>query len=279
MEPSSTGRDEVRRRLEAACAYAREAGEYTLGHFRRKGLEVRAKGDGTAVTQADRGAEELIRAAVKRDFAGDGILGEEFGESVGTSGYRWVLDPVDGTTSFVHGVPLYGTLIAVETMENGKPRSVAGVIHMPAMGETVYAGEGSGAWHIAGPGASAQPARVSATRTLGDAMLLTTAIDYFAKAGRRELYLDLVSRVKHTRGWSDCYAHLLVATGRADAVIEPWLHPWDIAPMTIIMREAGGRHTDWAGVETAHSRSGLTTNGAVHDELLALLGEAAMGRG
>lgn len=258
----------VRVRLEAALEFARAAGELTLGFFGGTGFEVSTKRDGTQVTTADRGAEGLLRERIGAGFPGDGILGEEFGETASGNGWRWVLDPIDGTVSFVHGVPLYGTLVACEL--DGVSR--VGVIHLPALGETVYASEGCGAWHVGGSGAEPVRAGVSGTGCMGEAMLCTTSFGYFAEAGVEASLGELHSRFGKTRGWSDCYAHVLCTTGRVDAVVEPVLHPWDIAPMQVIYPEAGGRISDWRGRRGSRYPTGVASNGVFHDELIGLLG-------
>jgi len=253
-------------RLRFAIETARAAGERTLRLFDTPALAVDTKQDGSVVTEADRDAERFLREEIGSAFPEDGILGEEFGEREGTSGYRWILDPIDGTRSFVHGVPLYGTLVAVER----ERRSVAGVIRMPALDETVYAARGEGAWRQKG-GDDPVPARVSGVAALERAMLCTTAFDYFASGGREAIWFELARACGATRGWSDCYAHVLLATGRVEAVVEPEIKPWDIAPMTVIVEEAGGMCTDWSGVVTAYSPRALATNGLVHEAVLWLL--------
>ena len=257
----------IQQRLDAALEFARAAGELTLGFFGGSGFEVSTKRDGSQVTTADRGAETLLRERIEAAFPDDGILGEEFSEKVSGNGWRWVLDPIDGTVSFVHGVPLYGTLVACEF--DGQTR--VGVIHMPALGETVHASTGRGAWHVSRPGAEPMRARVSGTGDIGKAMMCTTSSGYFQQAGTEASLGDLYSRFGNTRGWSDCYAHVLCATGRIDAVVEPMLHPWDIAPMQVIYPEAGGRITDWRGRCGSHHPTAVATNGRFHDELVALL--------
>lgn len=253
--------------LEAALAFAREAGELTLGYFGGSAFEVTKKRDGTEVTTADRGAEELLRNRIEAAFPEDGILGEEFDEKASSSGWRWVLDPIDGTFSFVCGVPLYGTLVACEF--GGQTQ--AGVIHMPALGETVYASEGGGAWHVPSIGDTPVPARVSAMAELRGATVCTTSHDYFAQTKLESALRLIYERAGHTRGWSDCYAHLLAATGRIDAVVEPVLHPWDIAPMQIIYPEAGGAVSDWSGRTGSQHATGVAGTPGVHAELVGLL--------
>lgn len=257
----------VAARLQGAIEFARDAGGLTLRSFGGQGLDVERKRDGSEVTAADRQAEQRLRALIAEAFPGDGVLGEEFGETRSQSGWRWVLDPIDGTTSFVHGVPLYGTLIACE--HGG--RTLAGVIHMPALGETVYASAGAGAWHVPAGGGQPRRARVSSVATIAEAMMCTTSFGYFRQAGLADAMGPLFERFGRTRGWSDCYAHVLCATGRIDAVVEPVLNPWDIAPMQVIYAEAGGRTSDWAGRPGAYNPNGIATNGLIHEELLGLL--------
>src|SRR5262245_49529007 len=182
---------EIAERLQFAVEIAREAGDGTLRYFRRSDLAVERKADQSPVTAADRGAEELLRKRIGERFPDDGIIGEEFGEKVGQSGFQWILDPIDGTKSFIHGVPLYTTLVAV--LENAEPR--IGVIHAPAVGETVYAAVGSGCWYLSG--ASAQPVRacVSDIGTLREALVLTTELKSFAD-NRRSDALDLFLRLQ-----------------------------------------------------------------------------------
>ncbi|MDQ7013478.1 MAG: inositol monophosphatase family protein [Planctomycetota bacterium] len=267
MQDTDSLANATQQRLDTALEFAHAAGELTLGFFGGSGFEVSTKHDGSPVTTADRGAETLLRERIEAAFPGDGILGEEFGEKASGNGWRWVLDPIDGTVSFVRGVPLYGTLVACEY----EGQTQVGVIHMPALGETVHASAGQGAWHVAGPGAEPTRARVSGTVDIGKAMMCTTSFGYFQQAGTEASLGELYSRFGKTRGWSDCYAHVLCATGRIDAVVEPVLHPWDIAPMQVIYAEAGGRITDWRGRSGSQYPTGAATNGRFHDELVGLL--------
>lgn len=254
-------------RLREAIAFARSAGELALGYFGGSAYTVDLKRDGSEVTTADRNAEERLRKLIGEAFPGDGVLGEEFGESPSATGWRWILDPIDGTASFVHGVPLFGTLVACEF----EGRTLAGVIHMPALGETVYASEGCGAWHV--PRLHGPPSRAAVSRvmSLDRAMACTTSFDYFRHAGVEDALAAVHQGFGSTRGWSDCYAHVLCATGRIDAVVEPVLHPWDIAPMQVIYPEAGGRATDWRGRSGAYHPNGIATNGLIHDQVLQLV--------
>ncbi len=267
--PPDVSNPEVSYRLARAIECARAAGEVTLGYFQTDRFEVETKRDGTAVTTADRDAERLLRRLIAEAFPSDGIVGEEFGEHKGTSGYRWILDPIDGTASFVCGVPLYGTLVAVERGEE----VVAGVIHMPALDEMVYAGVGGGAWHMAGK-REPRRARVSGVKTLGEAVVCMTGWEYFAKTGREDVLPRLGAKSGKLRGWSDCYAHVLVATGRAEAVVEPLVQVWDVAPALVVMREAGGRFTDFQGQGCVRSGNGVLSNGPVHDEILQVVADS-----
>ena len=258
----------LKRRLEFAVAIARKAGELTLEYFRQEGLAVDRKSDDSPVTVADRKAEELLRAKIAETYPEDAILGEEFGEVDGTSGYRWILDPIDGTKSFIHGVPLYGTLVAVEHGGEG----VVGVIMIPASEECVYAAKGQGAWYTRGTAAPVE-ARVSSCRRLAEGLFLTSEVICFDEVGRQEAYARLQSAARLTRTWGDCYGFMLVATGRAEVMIDPYLNLWDAAALQPIIEEAGGSFTDWKGRPTIQSGEAVATNGAIRDEVLAITRE------
>ncbi len=242
--------------LEFAIHTARLAGDQTLRAFHEQAFDRETKRDGSIVTSVDRATEQHIRHLCERAFPHDGMLGEEFGEADSNSGRRWIADPIDGTISFAAGVPLYGTLLALEA--DGHSR--VGVIHMPALQETVYAAEGLGTWRLAPHLRAPQQVRFRACPALDQAIVCAT--DPAALT-------SLAGRAAICRGWSDCYAHVLAATGRVDAVIEPVVASWDIAPMTIIHREAGGRCTDYSNVETAHGGRCIVTQGSIHADLLA----------
>ena len=255
-------------RLELALEAARAAGGVTLQFFQGDQLGTVTKGDGSPVTEADKGAERVLRAAIEEAFPSDAIVGEEYGEKAGDSGYRWILDPIDGTVSFVHGVPLYGTLVGV--YKGDEP--VVGVVHMPALSETVFAARGGGAWWIPGPGQDARPARLSDTSDLAESMLVTTSLEYFDPGSGAAVYARLREACKRMRGWSDSYAHVLLATGRCDAVIEPTIKPWDIAPMACILGELGGHMVDWQGAARLDGGNAVLTNAHLRDAVLGVLG-------
>jgi histidinol-phosphatase len=253
------------KRLEVAVRLAREAGDITLEYFRREDLKVERKGDDSPVTIADRRAEEHLRAGIAAAFPDDAILGEEFPDQPGTSGFRWILDPIDGTKSFIHGVPLFGTLVGVE--QDGECR--IGVIHIPALDECAYAATGQGAWYVRGS-SEPRPARVSTCRTLADALFLTSEVRSFDEHGRREMYDRLQSVARLSRTWGDCYGYLLVATGRAEVMVDPIMAIWDAAALKPILEEAGGTFTDFEGRATIHSNEGVATNGHLLREVLAI---------
>lgn len=277
--------DALQHRMIAARRIALEAARLTLRWFpgptvggvransaSRGTLTQDIKGDGSPVTIADRSAETLVRERLAAEFPHDGVLGEEFGEHAGTSEFRWVVDPIDGTVSFVHGVPLYGTILGLE--KDGSP--VGGVIVMPALNELIWGAIGLGAWHeleldAAGQARTSTSARVSKTSRLSDATVVTTSLDYFEKAHVGELYPRLQKACAVTRGWSDCYGLVLVATGRADASVEPLMKPWDICGAVAIIEEAGGRCSDCAGHRRVTSGNAVVSNGVLHDQLLAVV--------
>jgi histidinol phosphatase-like enzyme (inositol monophosphatase family) len=244
--------------LEVALEAAQAGGARTLAYF-NAGTAVEWKGDGSPVTAADREAERAMRAVIGRAFPTHAILGEEEGETAGTAPYRWIIDPLDGTRTFVRGVPLYGTLVGVEV--EGEP--VVGVVHLPALGETVAAARGEGCtWN-------GRPCRVSAVDRLDQALLLVT--DERVARARSGAYDRLVARTALQRTWADCYGYALVATGRAEVALDPIMNVWDCAALLPIVAEAGGRFTDWRGRPTIHGGEAVATNGRLHAEVLGLL--------
>ncbi len=261
----------VHARLNFAMVLADEVAGRIMRVYRPTGVRFDTKSDGSPVTVADRDAEAHIRARVERLFPGDAFLGEEFGESPGKTDFRWIVDPIDGTRAFVHGVPLFGTLIGIE--RHG--RMVAGVLNLPALmgGEMLYAATSEGCWHRVGEGPP-QRARVSSVATLSESMVCMTAPADLHRAGMGASFERLASSAKGLRGWSDCYAFALVATGRAEASIDVKVAPWDVAALIPILTEAGGTITDFAGHTGIAGTNCLTTNGRVLPELLAILNQA-----
>ncbi|MBM3940294.1 MAG: hypothetical protein FJ318_05280 [SAR202 cluster bacterium] len=265
---------ELRERLDLAITLALEAGDSTLPYFQVE-VAVEQKADGSPVTMADRGAEQLLRKRLAVAAPDDAIVGEEFGSKEGTSGYTWYLDPIDGTQAFVRGVPLYGTMIGIER----GAEAVAGVIAFPALREIVFAAKGMGAWHAArlplglkgSQVPSARPARVSATSSLAEAMFSCTSPRLFHEAGLDDAYRRIIGATGSSRGWSDCYGHYLVATGRIDVMADVRMHVWDNAPLKPIVEEAGGRFSDLRGGPSIHGDSAITSNGTLHEAVLSLL--------
>ena len=245
--------------LEFAVAIAREAGSLTLDLFRRPDVEVEGKEDGTPVTAAYRGAERLLRDRIGNAHPQDAVVGEEEADTGGTSGRTWVLDPIDGTQSFVHGVPLYANLIALED-EHGP---AVGVINIPALDECVWAGRGLGCF------VNGEPTRVSDRSDLRGACIVTSGVDYWPSAATLD---EFVGRGAVIRTWGDAYGYVLVATGRAHAMVDPIVNRWDVAPMLTIFPEAGGVFTDLSGAVTAEGGDALATNRGLADQILALVG-------
>lgn len=250
--------------LEFAVDLARRAGKTTLDHF-QSGLQVEKKPDGSPVTAADRSAEQLIRDAIEARFPSDGVVGEEYGTVRPEADRRWIVDPIDGTRSFVRGVPLYGVLIALE--ERGD--AILGVLHFPALdGETVFAAKGSGCWW------NGTRCGVSEVSDVGAALVLTTDLERLGDR-YREGWRALRRAAAFARTWGDCYGHALVATGRAEAMVDPKMSVWDAAALKPIVEEAGGVFTDWSGRRTHDGGSAVSTNAALADVARSLLGAGA----
>ncbi len=251
-------------RLTAAVELARLAGQSTLQHFCRD-VAVERKGDNSPVTIADKQAEELIRSKLMESYPDDAILGEEFGQQPGTTGYQWIIDPIDGTKSFISGVPLYSTLLAV--LKEGKV--VIGIIYIPALDEMVYAAKEYGAWHVVSA-AQPIPCRVS-SRSLDSGTFLASQFDLFRKKGAESGLRRLESEAYIARTWGDGYGYLLVATGRAELMVDPVANSWDLAAPQIVIEEAGGLFTDWTGANTAFGGCGIGSNKICHPRALELL--------
>ncbi|HXE79391.1 MAG TPA: histidinol-phosphatase [Vicinamibacterales bacterium] len=245
--------------LDFAVQAAWIAGRRTLAHFQTN-VAIDYKADQSPVTIADRSAEQELRELIASRFPDHAILGEEFGEEVVSSPYRWVLDPIDGTQSFVRGVPLYGVLVALEI--EGAPR--VGVAHFPALNETVAAATGLGCWW------NGRRAAVSATAALEDAAVgYSDARTLYDRLGERWVALQRGTRVQ--RGWGDCYGHCLVATGRLDVMLDPVMNPWDCSALIPILQEAQGTFTDWRGEVTTSGGDAFSTNGRLFSSVLASL--------
>ncbi len=236
------------------------AGRRTLAYF-NTGVVPDIKEDNSPVTIADREAETVLRERIRRTFPTHAILGEEEGEDSATKGaaVRWIVDPIDGTKAFVAGVPLYGVLVGVEV----EGIASVGVIYLPATGDMIAARTGGGAtWN-------GRPCRVSDVSDLSQALVVTSSIRRCQ--ARSSAFETLAKRTRLQRTWGDAFGYALVATGRAEMMLDPAMKPWDCAPMLPILTEAGGRFSDWRGNPTIHGADAFGTNGALYDEVLTLL--------
>ena len=247
--------------MEAAIAAARAGGEIALGHF-RVGVAVETKADRSPVTEADRACERRIVEMLLSDFPDYGVCGEEFGEEAGRTPKRWIIDPIDGTKSFVRGIPFFATLIALE--EDGEV--TVGVVHAPATGELLYAKRGEGAYDEDG-----KRLRVSEIDRLSAAMVSFGGLKIFQRAGRWKAFERLVQATARQRGYGDYLGSAAVIRGWSEAMLELDVKPWDLAPLKILVEEAGGKLTDFSGEPTIYGGSAVVTNGRIHDAVLEIL--------
>src|SRR5262245_36058401 len=248
---------EWRVRYEKAIEAARQAGQLALRYF-DSGTAVEWKQDRSPVTIADRDAESLLRTALLGAFPDDGFLGEESGEKPGTSGFRWIIDPIDGTRSFVRGIPLWATLVGLEY----KDEQIAGVADVPALGHTYRALRGDGCYR------NDRRLRVSDVATLSESLLFYSSPSWFVKAGRERTYLDLAALTQRQRGFGDYYGFVLLAQGSGEIMLDYGVNIWDVAALRPIVEEAGGKFSDWAGPPTVERPAVLPTNGRLHAEVL-----------
>lgn len=253
-------------RLAAAVETVFRAGRSTLALFETP-FNVEIKSDDSPVTMADKRAEEIVREELGRRFPGETILGEEQGLT-GAGDDRWVVDPIDGTKSFVCGVPLYATLLSYEVA--GEP--VLGVCYIPPLEMMFYAERGQGAF------LNGRPIRVSPAKDLRGTVVCTASFHRLTATGMGEGYAKVAEKAMATRTWQDAYGHMLVASGRTVAMVDPTVSRWDISAVVPIVEEAGGRCTRadgrsvWETTDAAGHHQMVSTNSAVHDELLADLG-------
>lgn len=242
--------------LELALSLADDADAITLKHFQSTSLQVRTKVDMTPVSEADEAVERMIRERLASERPGDAIIGEEFGSTEGAR--RWIIDPIDGTKNYVRGIPVYATLIALE--ENGT--LLAGVVSAPALHRRWWASRGAGAF------CNAKRIHVSKLATIEESHLTYDSITDFDEHGGTEGFLALTRRCTRARGFGDFWIHMLVAEGAVEIAIEPKVATWDMAPIQLIVEEAGGRFTDVRGHARFDGGSGVSTNGLVHDAVL-----------
>jgi histidinol-phosphatase len=247
-------------RYEAAVDITCRASRRALGYF-DAAVAVEWKHDQSPVTVADRETEQELRTALGDQFPGDGFLGEEYGDTPGSTGFRWVLDPIDGTRSFVRGIPLWATLVGLEY----KDEQIAGVVAAPALGHTWHALRGHGAFR------DDRPIRVSEESSLGQSILFYSSLSWFVKAGKQEVFLELVRRTQRQRGFGDFYGFVLVAQGSGEVMAEHGVHSWDVAAIKPLVEEAGGRFSDWDNTPTIHRPDVIASNGHLHDAVLRIL--------
>jgi histidinol-phosphatase len=248
--------------LDFATQLAYRAGRLTLGYF-NTGLRPDYKADDTPVTAADRAAEEFIRGEIEKNYPTHAILGEEFGVASPPEGasFRWIIDPIDGTKSFMRGVPLYGVLIGLEI--EGEVR--VGACYCPGTDEMLTGADGLGAWW------NGRRAQVSQVNSFERACVCMTTQHSFAKTGRAAAWDRLQKAAYMVRGWSDAYGYLLVATGRAEVMLDPVMAIWDCGPFPPIFREAGGYFGSWSGKPGHIYNEAIACNAALQPELLKLI--------
>lgn len=252
--------------LDLALRLADAADAITLARFEASDLAVNSKPDMTPVSDADLACERELRALLSAERPEDAVLGEEFGGTVSFRGRQWVIDPIDGTKNYVRGVPVWATLISL--LIDGRP--VLGVISAPALARRWYAAEGTGAWRTFAEG---EPTRlgVSQVRDLGDSSLSFSSLSGWTERGLRDSFLALTERTWRLRAYGDFLSYCLVAEGAVDIAAEPEVSLWDLAALSCLVAEAGGRFTSLAGAEGPHGGNAVATNGLLHEEVLAAL--------
>ena len=260
LELMNAKQQELRELLEFTKTIAFEAGQLTLGYFGRS-IDTDFKRDDSPVTIADKEAEALMRERIEASYPQHGVLGEEFGESNSGASHRWIIDPIDGTKSFMRGVPLYGVLVGLEI----DGRIEAGAAYFPALNELVYAATNEGCY------LNGRRCFVSQTQDLNRAFVSFTDVQSFTKYNRTEAWERVKAATYYRVGWSDAYGHMLVATGRLDIMLDPIMNPWDCGPFPVLLREAGGYFGDWSGEEDIYANEALSTTKTLLPEVLTLL--------
>ena len=259
--------DGVRADLAVALELAKRADVITLDRFGALDLRIDTKPDLTPVTDADEAVEAQLREILAAQRPGDAVLGEEYGGTAAFQGRQWVIDPIDGTKNFVRGVPVWASLIAL--LEDGVP--VVGVVSAPALNRRWWAGRGLGAYTAVGDGAP-RTLSVSAVGDLASASLSFSSLSGWADLGLRDEFVALTDAVWRVRGYGDFFSYCLVAEGAVDIALEPsGLKVWDLAPLLVLVEEAGGRFTDFSGEARADNGSALATNGLLHEAVLAAM--------
>jgi histidinol-phosphatase len=253
-----------------------DAGKAVAEFFFGMGIDVVWKRDGSPVTKADERAETILRKRIGAVFPDDAIIGEEHEDEAGTSGFKWIIDPVDGTEAFIRKLPTFGTLVGLEY----EGEMVGGICFMPAQREFAWASRGQGCWWVQDTTHAydietlkerAIRAQVSPVSNLQEATITTTGQGAFHRSGRVDAFLKLRAATRKDRGYGHCWGHLLVATGRMEICIEPKIREWDVACFAALLAEAGGKLTDLEGKPSVYSGHALSTNGALHEAALAAL--------
>jgi len=239
------------------------ADRITLARFRAADLHIDSKADSTPVTDADLATEDALREALHRLRPGQEIVGEEYGGDAG-AGWRWMLDPIDGTVNYANGVPVWATLIALMRGD----RAVCGVVSAAALGRRWWAATGQGAFTDSG-----QRIHVSHTAALDDAYVSCTDVRDFATRRGDRGFQTILRRARVVRAFGDFWSHMLTAEGVIDVAVEAWVNPWDVAATQVIVTEAGGRFSDFDGLARIDSGNVISSNGRFHDELVALMSE------
>jgi histidinol-phosphatase len=249
-------------RYETAIDITRRAAQIALRYFDTD-LPVERKSDNTPVTIADRETEQALRQGLQKVFPNDGFLGEEYGDTPGSTGYRWIIDPIDGTRSFVRGIPIWATLLGLEY----RGELIAGIVDAAPFGHTYHALRGEGAYR------NDRRIHVSDERDLGKAHVFYSSLSWFLKAGKEQEFTRLVRASERQRGFGDWYGFLLVAQGSGEIMIEHGVHAWDVGAIIPIVEEAGGRMTTWEGKVDLHAPDVIASNGKLHAQVLAIVNE------
>lgn len=249
-----------RNRYEVALDAAQKAGQFALQYF-DQGIAVEWKADDSPVTMADKGAEQLLRQTLLGKFPSDGFLGEEFGDTPGSSGFRWIIDPIDGTRSFVRGIPIWATLVGLEY----KSELIAGVALIPAMKQVFHALRGDGAYR------DDRKIRVSDVKSMDKAHVYYSSISWFSKVGHDRQFLKLVEMTERQRGFGDFYGFVMIAQGSGEIMVEHGVHAWDLGALVPIVEEAGGKMTAWDGKFDIEKPDVLASNGLLHEAALKII--------
>ncbi len=249
--------NDLKSRYDAGIELAQKAAKIAMGYY-ETALDIEWKNDESPVTVADREAEKFLRSSLNKYFNHDGFLGEEYDDEPGDSGYRWIIDPIDGTRNFVRGIPIWATLLGLEY----KGEMLAGITVAPGLNQTYRALRGDGAFR------NDIKINVSTINSLGASQLFYSSISWFVKAGMEKEFLALASATEKQRGFGDFYGFVLVAQGAGEIMIEHGVHAWDVASIIPLIEEAGGKFSDWKGNKSIYAPDVLVTNGILHQQIL-----------